>query len=97
MQLEVLFYPFDNCLPKAVLFTGIQLKAVCLYKLNSRSLSHSVTKKNNFFFYTIRLTANKYKLTLTNCMVDGAVNGCLGEKDDSFTVHRSVWHRPAKP
>jgi hypothetical protein len=32
------------------------------------------------------LAANKYKLTLTNSMVDGAVSECLGEKDDSFTV-----------
>ena len=43
------------------------------------------------------LTANKYKLTLTNSVLDGAVNGCLGEKDDSFTEHRSVCHRRAGP
>jgi hypothetical protein len=36
------------------------------------------------------LTANKYKLTFTNSMADGAVNGCVREKDDSFTEHRSV-------
>jgi hypothetical protein len=43
------------------------------------------------------LTANKYKLTLTNNMVDGAVIGCLGEKDDSFREHRYVCHSRAGP
>jgi hypothetical protein len=41
------------------------------------------------------LPDNKYKLPLTNSMVDGAVNGRLGEKGDAFGEHRYVCHRLA--